>query len=76
MILNKDSCGCVLGQVGLHEIMWVFALMPWLVKPCSIIQLTREEEIANYSSRRAVENAFGKLIQGPAGHNEAKAKGC
>ena len=42
-----------------------FALMPWLVKPCSKRQFTREERIANFiisRSRRLVENMFGILV--------------
>ena len=41
-----------------------FALMPWLVKPYSRRQLTKEQRMGNYSifrSRRVVENAFGIL---------------
>ena len=43
-----------------------FALMPWLVKPYSRRQLTREERTANYSisrSSRVIENAFGILVR-------------
>ena len=42
-----------------------FALMPWMVKPYSRKQPTREERIANYrisGVRMVVENAFGILV--------------
>ena len=42
-----------------------FALIPWMVKPYSRRQLTREERTANYrisSGRWMVNNAFGILV--------------
>ena len=42
-----------------------FALTPWVVKPYSQRQLTREERIAKYrvsTDRKVVENAFGILV--------------
>ena len=42
------------------------ALIPWLVKPYSRQQLTREERIANYRisrDRKVVENSYGILVQ-------------
>ena len=43
-----------------------FALMPWMVKPYSRRQLTREERIANYRitrDRGVVEYTFGILVR-------------
>ena len=59
-----------------------FKLMPWMEKPHSRRQLTREERIANYRIcrlRRVAENDFwniSKQVQGTTGHHGAKAKGC
>ena len=54
------------------------ALMPWLVKPYSRRQLTREGRIANYRTsrgHRVVENAFGKQVQGTVNDHGAEAQG-
>ena len=55
------------GGIDLHYILpldHAFALMPWMVKPYSRRQLTREERIANYRisrGSRVVANTFGIL---------------
>ena len=59
-----------------------FALMPWLVKPYSRCQLTREERIANYGisrERRVVENSFWytcQEIQGAVDQQGEESKSC
>ena len=57
------------GGPNLHNFLLgdgTFALMPWLVKPYSIQQLTREERRANYRlsrGRRVVKNSFGIFVK-------------
>ena len=72
--IEDDSLGLpspeLLGDGGpdLHNLLLgdnAFVLIPWMVKPYSRRQLTREEKIANYrvsGGRRVIENAFGILV--------------
>ena len=56
--------------------------MPWLVKLYSRRQLTREERNNKLQHLQRQEDtgecvwSLSKHIQGPTGHNRAKAKGC